>query len=170
MCDTVQVFSSLRHEGREREFYPWYAIKCLLLGQDCYRTAYTYNVKDFDSEAFKIIDGMSPQEAYSLFATLLERLEKEPSLGDFVKALAVNHLYLKHEHSGKVLSGELINKLVRKYGWNVIGVLLAFNFSLLFRYWIFGGQDYPENTHTFNFSLLFQDLDAHRERLRRDKD
>jgi len=125
VCDTVQVFSSLRHEGREREFYPWYAIKCLLLGQDCYRTAYTYNVKDFDSEAFKIIDGMSPQEAYSLFATLLERLEKEPSLGDFVKALAVNHLYLKHEHSGKVLSGELINKLVRKYGWNVIGVLLG---------------------------------------------
>jgi hypothetical protein len=125
MCDVAQVFASLRHEGREREFYPWYAIRCLLMGQDCYRIAYTYNVKEADPEAFKIIDGMPRREAEALITSLLERLEEEPSLGDFVKALAVNHLYLKHEHDDRVLSGELLNKLVRKYGWSVVGVLLG---------------------------------------------
>jgi len=125
VCDVVQVFASLRHEGREREFYPWYALRCLLMGQDCYRIAYTYSVKDLDPEAFKIINALSQQEARSLMTSLLKRLGEEPSLGDFVKALAVNHLYLKHEYDGRVLHGELINRLIRRYGWSTIGVLLG---------------------------------------------
>jgi len=125
MCDIIQVYALLASEGREREFYPWYAIRCLLMGQDCYRIAYTYNVKEIDPEAFRIIDGISPQEASSLLDSILKRLESEPSLGDFVKALAINHLYLKHEHDGRLLSGELINRLSRRYGWGLIGTFLG---------------------------------------------
>ena len=125
MCSPIQVYALLSYEGREREFYPWHALNCLLMGQDCYRTAYTYGVRESEPEVFKIIDGLSPLEASVFMASLLKRLRAEPRMSDYVKALAVNHLYLSHRYDGELLSGELINELSRRHGWTVIGALLG---------------------------------------------
>jgi hypothetical protein len=125
MCNPIQVYALLASEGREREFYPWYALQCLLMGQDCWRTAYTYNVKEIEPEVFRIIDGLSPLGASVLIASLLKRLREEPKLSDYVKALSINHLYLSHRYDSELLSGELLNELSRRHGWGLIGALLG---------------------------------------------
>ena len=125
MCNIIQVYALLASEGREKEFYPWYSLYCLLMGQDCYRTAYTYNVKESEPEVFRIINGLSPLEASILMCSLLKRLRAEPKISDYVKALAVNHLYLGHKYDGELLSGELLNELSRRHGWGLIGALLG---------------------------------------------
>jgi len=125
MCNLALVYSRLLLEGREGEFYPWYALNCLLLGQDCHRTAYTYGVRDSEPEVYRIIDGMAVPEAERLLASLVERLRKNPRLSDYVKALAVNHLYLNHKYDHVLLSGDILNMVSRRYGWGMIGAMLG---------------------------------------------
>jgi hypothetical protein len=118
MCNLALVYSRLLLEGREGEFYPWYALNCLLLGQDCHRTAYTYGVRDSEPEVYRIIDGISTPEAERLLSSLIERLRKDPRLSDYVKALVVNHLYLNHKYDHVLLSGDILNSVSRRYGWD----------------------------------------------------
>jgi hypothetical protein len=125
VCNILQVYPALAARGREGEFYPWYALNCLLLNQDCHRVAYTYGVRESEPEVFRIISGLSPEEARALVDLLLERLEREPRISDYVKALAVNHLYLGHEYDDRLLSEEMLGALSRRYGWELIGALLG---------------------------------------------
>jgi hypothetical protein len=119
------VFAILSSEGREREFYPWYALRCLLAGQDCYRIAYTYGVEDTEPGVFAIIEGMEPREARVFMSMALSVLEGEPDIKTFIKALAINHLYLNHAFDPVLLSGDMINSLSRRYGWRVVGALIG---------------------------------------------
>jgi len=125
VCDIPQVFAILASEGREREFYPWYALRCLLMGQDCYRIAYTYGVEEAEPGVFAIIEGLDPREARIYMSMALSVLEGDPDLKTFIKALAINHFYLNHAFDPVLLSGEMINSLSRRYGWRVIGALLG---------------------------------------------
>jgi len=125
MCDFPQVFAILASEGREREFYPWYALYCRLMGQDCYRTAYTYGVKDIEPGVFAIIEGLDPKEARVYMSMVLSVLGGGPDLKTYIKGLAVNHLYLDHAFDPVLLSGDVINSLSRRYGWRVVGALLG---------------------------------------------
>jgi hypothetical protein len=125
MCDIPQVFAILAYEGREKEFYPWYALRCKLMGQDCYRIAYTYGVKGVEPGVFQIIDGLSGRDARIFMTMALSVLEGEPDLKAYIEALAINHLYLNHSFDGILLSGEMINSLSRRYGWRVVGALLG---------------------------------------------
>lgn len=125
MCDFIQLFTILSRKMKELEFYAWHSLYCKLENKDCYRIAYTYGVKEYDPEIFAIIDDMDLLEAKKLFMKIYTRFKETYEIEDYIKLLAINHLYLSHEETEHLLSDDFINILSRKYGWEVVGTLIG---------------------------------------------